>query len=81
MRVKRLRPGARLPERATHGATGYVLYACLDAPMLETIRRHVLSGRPLGTAAYLDALGRLLGRDVRPRPRGRPRRGDATVSS
>ena len=51
----------------------------LDAPMLETIRRHVLSGRPLGTAAYLDALGRLLGRDVRPRPRGRPRRGDATA--
>ncbi len=28
--VKRLRPGARLPERATPGATGYDLFACLD---------------------------------------------------
>jgi len=34
VRVKRLRPGARLPERATEGASGYDLYACLDAPML-----------------------------------------------
>ena len=34
VRVKRLRPGARLPERATEGATGYDLYACLDAPMI-----------------------------------------------
>ena len=31
LRVKLLRPGARLPERATPGATGYDLYACLDA--------------------------------------------------
>jgi dUTP pyrophosphatase len=31
IRVKRLRPDARLPFRATTGATGYDLYACLDA--------------------------------------------------
>jgi dUTP pyrophosphatase len=31
LRVQRLRPDARLPERATPGATGYDLYACLDA--------------------------------------------------
>jgi dUTP diphosphatase len=31
--VKRLRPNARLPERATEGSTGYDLYACLDAPL------------------------------------------------
>jgi len=30
LRVKRLRPGARLPARATEGASGYDLYACLD---------------------------------------------------
>ncbi|MEE8347182.1 MAG: dUTP diphosphatase [Dehalococcoidia bacterium] len=30
LRVRRLRPGARLPERATPGSTGYDLYACLD---------------------------------------------------
>ena len=33
IRVKLLRPGARLPARATHGATGYDLYACLDADL------------------------------------------------
>ena len=52
----------------------------LDEAMLETIRRHVLGGRPLGSAAYLDALGRLLGRDVSPRPRGRPRRRVSTAT-
>ena len=33
IRVRRLRPNARLPERATEGSTGYDLYACLDAPL------------------------------------------------
>jgi len=31
IRVKKLRPDAKLPFRATPGATGYDLYACLDA--------------------------------------------------
>lgn len=30
IRVKALREGARLPERATAGATGFDLYACVD---------------------------------------------------
>jgi dUTP pyrophosphatase len=30
LRVRRLRPEARLPRRATPGSTGYDLYACLD---------------------------------------------------
>jgi len=30
LRVQRLREGARLPQRATPGSTGYDLYACLD---------------------------------------------------
>lgn len=33
--VKRLRPGARLPERVTPGSTGYDLFACLDGDQLE----------------------------------------------
>ena len=33
IRIKRLRPNARLPERATEGSTGYDLYACLDQPL------------------------------------------------
>jgi dUTP pyrophosphatase len=32
LRVKRLRDGARLPLRATAGASGLDLFACLDAP-------------------------------------------------
>ena len=30
IRVKALRDGARIPERATEGATGFDLYACVD---------------------------------------------------
>lgn len=33
IRVKRLRASARLPERATDGATGYDLYACVDGEL------------------------------------------------
>ena len=34
LRVQRLRPGARLPERATPGATGFDLYACPDGELV-----------------------------------------------
>jgi len=34
LRVRRLRPEARLPERATPGSTGYDLYACLDEDLV-----------------------------------------------
>lgn len=33
VRVVRLRPAARLPSRATPGATGFDLHACLEAPL------------------------------------------------
>ncbi len=36
LRVLQLRPGARVPERATETATGFDLYACLDAPLTLT---------------------------------------------
>ncbi|HEY5625303.1 MAG TPA: dUTP diphosphatase [Dehalococcoidia bacterium] len=61
MRVKRLRPGARLPERATEGASGYDLYACLDAPMLVG---HEPVQVPTGIAIEIGA-----GYDVQIRPR------------
>ncbi len=35
LKVKRLHPGARLPQRATPGSTGYDLYACLEGQELE----------------------------------------------
>jgi dUTP pyrophosphatase len=34
IRVLRLREGARLPARSTAAATGFDLYACLEAPVL-----------------------------------------------
>ena len=43
IRVKKLRPDARLPFRATTGATGYDLYACLDEDLSvgqEPVRVH-----------------------------------------
>lgn len=61
VRVKRLRPGARLPERATEGASGYDLYACLDAPMLVG---HEPVQVPTGIAIEIGA-----GYDVQIRPR------------
>ena len=32
LRVQLLRPGARLPQRATRGASGLDLFACIEAP-------------------------------------------------
>ena len=61
VRVKRLRPGARLPERATEGSTGYDLYACLDELLIigqEPVRV------PTGIAIEIEA-----GYDVQIRPR------------
>jgi dUTP pyrophosphatase len=34
--IRKLRPEARQPARATEGATGFDLYACLDAPLRLT---------------------------------------------
>ena len=42
LRVKRLRPDARLPQRATTGATGFDLYACLEGGSLEVGEEPVL---------------------------------------
>lgn len=61
VRVKRLRPNARLPERATEGSSGYDLYACLDEPLFvgpEPVRV------PAGVAIEIEA-----GYDVQIRPR------------
>ena len=44
-----------------------------DKAALEEIRRHVRGGYPLGSDGYYKKLQKMLGRDVRPRPRGRPK--------
>ena len=45
---------------------------------LEAIRRHARTGRPLGNAAFLEALEARLGRPLRPgKPGPKPRGGDA----
>lgn len=60
--VKRLRPGARLPQRATSGSTGYDLYACLPGDALEVGQEPVR----VQTGIALDAPP---GFDVQVRPR------------
>lgn len=43
----------------------------VEAPMLELLRRHTASERPLGAAAFLDRLEAKAGRRLRPAKRGR----------
>jgi putative transposase len=45
----------------------------LDEAALEAIRRHGRTGHPLGSDGFLEGLRPRLGRDVRPRPPGRPK--------
>lgn len=47
-----------------------------DAPEFAALRRSERIGRPLGDAAFQHAIGRRLGRDVRPGRRGRKAKGD-----
>ena len=61
LRVQRLRPGARLPERATPGATGYDLYACPDGELVIGQEPTLV---PTGIAVEAPA-----GYDVQVRPR------------
>jgi dUTP pyrophosphatase len=62
LRVKLLRPGARLPERATAGATGLDLYACIEAGYVDLGQDVTLV--PTGIAIEVPA-----GYDVQVRPR------------
>jgi dUTP pyrophosphatase len=63
LKVKRLRPGARLPERATEGSSGFDLYACIDGG-----DHVVLSRRPLRVGTGI-AIEFPRGFDVQVRPR------------
>jgi putative transposase len=46
----------------------------IDDRALATIRDRERTGHALGDEAFLDRLGALAGRDIRARPRGRPRK-------
>jgi len=62
LKVKRLHPGARLPQRATPGSTGYDLYACLEGGELE------IGPEPLRVPTGL-AIEAAPGLDIQIRPR------------
>jgi putative transposase len=47
----------------------------LEEAALQAIRRHSRTGHPLGSDGFFETLQRRLGRDVRPRPPGRPKTG------
>jgi len=61
LRVQRLRPGARLPQRATPGSTGYDLHACLDDDL-------VVGQEPIPVPSGI-AIEAPAGYDVQIRPR------------
>lgn len=59
--IRKLRPEARLPARATEGATGFDVYACLEAPLrLSRAPRMVPTGIAIEVPRGFDA-------QVRPR--------------
>jgi len=45
-----------------------------ESAIVSTLRLHTSTGRPLGSTAFLNLLENLLGRTVRPRKAGRPRK-------
>ena len=45
-----------------------------DEPLVERLRLSTSRGRPLGSDAFVAKLETLLGRRLRPLPRGRPRK-------
>ncbi len=45
-----------------------------DEEMLSALRATTHTGRPLGSDSFLSKLERVLGRRLRPLPRGRPRK-------
>jgi dUTP pyrophosphatase len=61
IRVRKLRPNARLPHRSTPDATGLDIYACLDAPLTLGASPRIV---PCGIAIEFPP-----GYDVQVRPR------------
>lgn len=61
LRVLKLRPNARIPERATPDASGLDVYACLDSPLTLGLAPQLV---PAGVAIEFPA-----GYDVQVRPR------------
>ncbi len=51
----------------------------LDETAMEAIRSHGRTGHPLGSAEFFDKLEAILGRNVRPRKPGRPRKAGDTL--
>lgn len=53
LKVKKLRPAARLPKRATEGSAGMDLYACIDSPV--EIPPHQRALIPTGLSIALES--------------------------
>ena len=62
MKIKKLRPNAIIPRRATPGATGLDLFACIDTGIIELGRSPIR----IGTGIAIEVP---LGYDVQIRPR------------
>jgi putative transposase len=67
-----VRPGGPLAEEVSNWRR--FLAAADDPESLAALRRHLRTGRPLGSVAFLRRLGRRLGRSILPGRPGRPRK-------
>lgn len=63
LKIKRLRPGARLPERGSRFASGFDICACLDEGGIVTLSRHP---RLIGTGIAVEVPP---GYEIQVRPR------------
>lgn len=53
LKVKKLNPNAKIPQRATEGSAGMDLYACIEEPVV--IRPHERAMIPTGIAIALES--------------------------
>jgi len=62
LKIKKMRPGAKLPKRATSGSAGYDLSACIEQPLTIKAGGRALIPTGIATSLPEDTVGLVFGR-------------------